>query len=390
MQDGVTDRLDFPGMGEKKGLGVLGINHKTAGLALREKVALAAANLTGEKAIFLGFPTVLLSTCNRTEIYFSGEDLALVYSQLLGFLRRSIDGESEDRVDIEKDARVGLLAGVKGVYRSSDRKGAGDFRCFEAAQKPVLESFPVYAYFGVDCFAHLCRVTAGLDSAIFGETEIQRQVKLAYRSAKCLSSSLHYAFQKALHVSKKIRASMQIECSSTLYNMLWQLASWENKRILLVGYSAINRGLISYLEHKGVLNLTLCSRSSGMERIHVVGREILDRWQEYDIIVCASTSQDYLIRGNGQAHHVIFDLSVPRGVDPDTRARIYNIEELGEYAAQHAVEIRKSDVEEILWEHVSRLQTHLTHTGVFMGCFKAADKSHQAKWKVLLDFDCGW
>src|SRR3989344_2140747 len=130
MQDGVTDRLDFPGMGEKKGLGVLGINHKTAGLALREKVALAAANLTGEKAIFLGFPTVLLSTCNRTEIYFSGEDLALVYSQLLGFLRRSIEGESKDGVDLERDEGWGFLAGVKGVYSSSNKRGGGNFGPF--------------------------------------------------------------------------------------------------------------------------------------------------------------------------------------------------------------------------------------------------------------------
>ncbi len=101
-------------------VGVIGINYKTADLSLRETFARISERISGERALFLNHPTVLLSTCNRTEIYFSGEDLAEVHSDLLSFFRPYLNEPFEH-----------LL----------------------------------YAYFGIDCFSHLSRVTSGLDSA---------------------------------------------------------------------------------------------------------------------------------------------------------------------------------------------------------------------------------
>ena len=71
----------------------------------------------------------------------------------------------------------------------------------------------LYSYFGVDCFSHLTRVTLGLDSAIIGETEIQGQVKLAYENTSdyhALPEALHFLFQKALGISKKLRSELQL------------------------------------------------------------------------------------------------------------------------------------------------------------------------------------
>ncbi len=144
----------------------------------------------------------------------------------------------------------------------------------------------------------------------------------------------------------------------TLYNTLWQFAHWKNRKILLVGYSEINRGLISYLEHKGVNNLTLCTRDPTkvhVEQVHVVGRDVLRNWQHYDVIVCASKSDDYLISGNGNEDHVIFDLSVPRGVDPQTGARVYNIEELNQRIEQKRSMVHLEASEDFIWENVVRL-----------------------------------
>src|SRR5690554_1094898 len=117
-------------------VGVLGVNHKTANLPLREAIARAVVNL---KSIFLPLQIVILSTCNRTEIYFSAEDLTEGHSHLLSFLRKAID-------------------------------------------VPFEQAF--YSFFGMDCFFHLCRVAAGLDSAIFAESEIQRQVRVAYSTSE--------------------------------------------------------------------------------------------------------------------------------------------------------------------------------------------------------------
>jgi len=286
-------------------IGVLGINFKTADLQVREAVARAALTLSGERAIFFPHPIVVLSTCNRTEIYFSGEDLARVHSDLLAHLRAQIGEPFEHRL---------------------------------------------YSYFGIDCFAHLCSVTAGLDSAMIAETEIQRQVKMAYTAARHLPSCLHYAFQKALKVGKCVRNQLDPRGLPTLYGMLWRLAEWQQKRILLVGYSEINRGFISFLMHKGVRDISLCTRSAPqLEGIRICGRSELDYWQNYDVIVCASTANGYLITGQSDRSHTIFDLSVPRNVDPAVGAKLYNIDQLT--LPKEAPECGKA----LVWEEVVKL-----------------------------------
>lgn len=291
-------------------VGVLGINFKTADLGLREGIARGAQSLGGERALFFAHPAVLLSTCNRTEIYFSADDLAAAHSDLLAFLRNLVDVPFEHRL---------------------------------------------YSYFGIDCFAHLCRVAAGLDSAIVAETEIQRQVRVAYSQARQLPSCLHYIFQKALKVGKVIRNHHGLERGGpTLYGTLWQMAEWKNKRILLVGYSEINRGFASFLMHKGIEGFSLCTRnpaSVDLEGVHIYDRTILARWQEYDLLVCASQANHFLITGLGDARHCIFDLSVPRNVDPAVgrTATLYNIDQLRRDG------VRLEQCEALLLENVVRL-----------------------------------
>lgn len=295
-------------------IGILGINYKTADLGLREAIARGAESLSGEKALFFPYPTVLLSTCNRTEIYFSAEDLALAHSCLLAHLRAQIVEPFEHRL---------------------------------------------YSYFAIDCFVHLCRVTAGLDSAILAETEIQRQVKVAYSKGRNLPSCLHYVFQKALKVSKEVRNQMDLRRGGpTLYGTLWQLAKWRKEKILLVGYSEINRGLISFLIHKGVENMTLCTRNPdqvAIEGVQIVGRNILARWQEYDVIVCASKADNYLIHGRGEKKHIIFDLSVPRNVDPKVEALVYNIEQVNQLIEQKRSLQTVDLCDDYIWENVLKL-----------------------------------
>jgi glutamyl-tRNA reductase len=284
-------------------VGVLGINFKTAELAIREAIARVAATLSGERALFFPHPILVLSTCNRTEIYFSGFDLAVVHSELLSYFRKHLEESFEQRL---------------------------------------------YSYFGVDCFAHLCHVVTGLDSALVGETEIQGQVKLAYTRALALPSALHYLFQKALKIGKQVRGHLGQRTS--LYTALWRRTEWRGKRILLIGYSEINRGLISFLAHKGISEITLCTRAVDLVYPNVVGREELKHWQSYDIVVAASSSDDYLIRGEG-ASQMIFDLSVPRNVDPEVgkTTTLYNIDELTH------LEPVEGEFSDLIWENVIKL-----------------------------------
>ena len=108
----------------------------------------------------------MLSTCHRTEIYFSALNLAEAHSEILQVLRREI-----------------ALA-------------------FE---------HELYSYFGFDCFLHLGYVVSGLDSVIIAESEIQRQVKVAYEEVQWyypLPSCLHFLFQKSLKIGKEKRGNI--------------------------------------------------------------------------------------------------------------------------------------------------------------------------------------
>jgi glutamyl-tRNA reductase len=308
-------------------VGVIGVNFKTAELLLREAIAKSALSLSGERGLFFPHPTVLLSTCNRTEIYFHALDLAQAQSDLLSLLRRQVEGPFE--------------------------------HC-------------LYSYFGLDCFAHLCRVTAGLDSAILAETEIQGQVKTAYAQASaCLAlpSALHYLFQKALKVAKSVRSHLALERGApSLFGTLWHLAEQDlgplqEKQILLVGYSEIHRGLASFLMHKGIEKLTFCTRyPETVQSWRTCGRDELSNWNRYDLISCASRSDGFLVRGLSQGRHVIFDLSVPRNVDPQVgtgAVRLYNIEQIGQLIEQKKCVLSGGleRLEECLWENV----VHLAH-----------------------------
>jgi glutamyl-tRNA reductase len=277
-------------------VGVLGLNFKTASLELREKISRIASKMEEEEKLMQTYAIIPLSTCNRTEIYFSYPDLDQAKQKLLEF--------------------------------------------FESHTEEMLEE-SIYTYFGIDAFTHLCTVTAGLDSAILAETEIQRQVKIAYtRTAQKikLPSISHFFFQKALHIAKLARNKIAIEKGApTLYGTIWKMA--EEKLgdltkipILLIGYSEINRGFISFLFRKKITNFTLITQNPFQPQLShgkIYGRDFLPNWRSFPLILCATKADRYLITGDGTSSQLIFDLSVPRIVKPTIQhVELWNMERL--------------------------------------------------------------
>lgn len=277
-------------------IGVIGVNHKLADVQLRELLAKSSyKHFLPCSKTFACLYCVLLSTCNRTEIYFySSEELADTHAHILHAIRTDI-----------------------GAACDFDQK--------------------FYTFFGSDCFQHLCRVTAGLDSAILLETDIQNQVKEAYARAKenChLPSELHFLFQKALAIAKKVRSSLSIQggmpsLEGAVFNSGMQL--FKNSRelnILFVGASAINRKLITFFKNRGLHLLTLCNRTietaeslASMFSLNTMSWDQLHRWSEYDWILFGTKASDHLINYNSASaspsdQKLIHDLSVPRNVDP--------------------------------------------------------------------------
>ncbi len=288
-------------------IGVLGISHKSAPLAFREQVAqVCSAYQEPDK--------VTLSTCNRTEIYFSHSNLADVQSQLFAELKRRLN------------------------------------HSFEHA---------FYTFFGEECFYHLLCVACGLDSALFLETGILGQVRLSYEAARAqgaLSSPIHYFFQKALKLAKEARSRFPL-FQSTLHleGMIFQLVDsmlGENPSLLMVGNSDINRKIIHYFYRRKKGRITLVSRDLQTAYpfawdygLTLKGREELAQACLYDGIISAtqmSSAEGYLISSCPLDHCIklMIDLSVPRSINPDVGQHLplINMEQMGElFAKAHTV-----------------------------------------------------
>lgn len=274
-------------------VGVIGINHKLANVKLRELLARAC-----QRRFVPGYSThgdhifVLLSTCNRTEVYFSSDDVANTHTYLLNILRNEIEDDFDQKV---------------------------------------------YSYFGPDCFLHLSRVTAGLDSAIIAETEIQGQVKAAYENTIAhlkLPSELHYLFQKALSIGKKVRSDLfmgrvmpELE-HAILQTGLHFFKNNELMKILFIGASDINQKIITFLKNKNICDITLCNRShpkalevAETHQINVLDWTNFSNWKNFNWIIFGTKSSEYLIskkdfHNSSIDQKLIIDLCVPRNVDP--------------------------------------------------------------------------
>lgn len=291
-------------------VGVVGINHKLAELTLREQLAKTCQKHFGFSDLILNEQFVVLSTCNRTEVYFSAEDLAATHIYLLSILRKDVDEEFDHKL---------------------------------------------YSYFGLDCFIHLVKVTSGLDSAIIAETEIQGQVKTAYEMTierGSLPSELHFLFQKSLGIAKKIRTEMHLgRGKPELEDAIMQAGreffnqSLEPK-ILFIGASAINQKILKFLKSRQFNQVTLCNRSDtqGQEvakshGVNWLNWDGLRTWSNYDWIILGTKSPNYLIKSDEiknrmVSHKLIIDLSVPRNVDPvigqNDKITLLNIDQINQ------------------------------------------------------------
>lgn len=281
-------------------IGVCGLNHLSSSVEFRERVAKRCARVR--------FPGVILSTCNRTEVYFYAKDLA---------------GCHEDILEMLQD-------------------GGGNYEHL------------LYSYFGEECFVHLARVVSGLDSAIVGETEILGQVKRAYENSGRMCHELHYLFQKCFKIGKEMRTQFHMPAwSLTLHHLIDKLS--QGKKMLMIGNSQINRRMHPYLSKR--YDITWISKGWEDSMQH------LESWADFDLVVSATRASHYLIDSalHATSQTTLFDLSVPRNINPELKGHplcaLYNIDELTQTLQNqpHNPEIPLAEV--LLREKVHRATT---------------------------------
>ncbi|PYU84075.1 MAG: glutamyl-tRNA reductase [Acidobacteria bacterium] len=290
-------------------LAVIGISHRTANLALRERVAFRveqACEATDQlRARGVLKEAVILSTCNRTEVYGVARE-------------RSGDILQAMEMFVASYHRLAPAEMGSAVYRHSDR----------------------------DLVRHLYRVAAGLDSLLLGESEILGQVREAYRVAMDYGSTgrvLNRLFQSALEVGKRIRTETQIGSRpmSVAFAGVKQaealLSGLENQRIMIVGAGATSEQVVKHLCARGVPQLRILNRTTEHARTLVAryGGEALP-WEKLpevldwpDLIVTSVSSPEPILTrahleaastARGNRPIVIMDLGVPRNVDPAVKS----------------------------------------------------------------------
>lgn len=267
--------------------GIIGINFKSAELSLREQISRVFERLYGIQSVGrYRHSCILLSTCNRCELYFYDPDPAQLHATIL------------------KEIRLALQS---------------DF------------DHALYSFFDQECLAHLSKVAAGFDSAFVFESEIQAQVKCAYRRAsqKPLPYELHYLFQKSLHNSKLLRTSLSNgENVPALPSVVARkVLGHMPERVLFVGNSQIGCSCISALKRRGFTKVDVISRhgqESNWNQLHT--------WPAYDVVVATSKTQEaLLVKGHyydRAAVQTIYDLGMPRCAASDLPLPVIDIDML--------------------------------------------------------------
>ena len=285
---------------------VIGLNHKTSALDIREKLSFSTDDAICFMKHLLSVKNieglVLLSTCNRLEIYYQSQECRDARPCVSTFLHEEIENE--------------CLA-------------------FKNINFPV--SF--YHYKSDDCARHLFEVAAGLDSMILGEYQIMGQVKDAFRLSnqnECSSSVLNRLFHKAFEAGKKIRSTSQETSLSAAAASVELVSDFfsekEHLNVLIFGAGQMAEILIDTLIKKGFKNIGIYNRS--LERaekltqkfnIQTCSQEMLaSNILEVDIIFVATSALSPILNASMLSKNlksiICFDLSVPRNIDPSVES----------------------------------------------------------------------
>jgi glutamyl-tRNA reductase len=309
----------------------LGLNHQTAPLDVREQVAFNPDTLGHALRDLLARPRVkeaaILSTCNRTEVYFHGVDPPPVVRWLEDFHR------------VPKDS---------------------------------LSPY-VYALPREQAVTHAFRVASGLDSMVLGEPQILGQMKQAVRyaeSAGSLGLVLNRLFQRTFAVAKDVRTQTDIGSASiSMAAAAVKLAerifpSIAEQRLLLIGAGEMIELTATHFAAKHPKSVTIANRtlergSQLAERFRaeaITLNEMPERLQEFDIVVTCTASQlpilgkgllERVVKARRHAPIFIVDLAVPRDVEPEATDMddvfLYTVDDLANIIKDN-LQIRKEAV----------------------------------------------
>jgi glutamyl-tRNA reductase len=309
----------------------LGLNHRTAPLDLREKLAIEveelplSLNQLGQRV----GQAVVLSTCNRLEVYSLEQDDAGLAASLTEFLS-----------------------------------------AYSGMAPEELEPF-LYQRQGEECVRHLFQVASGLDSMIVGESQILGQVRTAFSVASQeghMRGPLSRLFHQALRVGRRVQRETQIGRHSRSVSQAavrlarGLLGDLAQKRVLVIGAGDAGQLVARALSYAGVREMVVVNRT--LWRAEDLARDLGGAAAPFDQLPLELESADVVISSTGSPGHVLdkatvqeamagrsgrpallIDIAVPRDIDPRVKeldgVQLYDIDSLELVAEAEPEELRQ-------------------------------------------------
>ncbi|MBE6427434.1 MAG: glutamyl-tRNA reductase [Planctomycetaceae bacterium] len=328
---------------------VLGCRYCESDVSTREKLAFSESQVREALAIlrnrYPNLEAVILSTCNRVEIYAAREFSPAERARLENPVFSEItSGEELDSFPLNTEAGLDILL-----------KFWSEFK--KIPLEKVKES--VFCRTGVEAVRHLFMVSSSLDSMIVGEAQIGGQVQAAYQVAvecETVGPLLHAAFQRAGNISKKVTAETAIHqyrtsvpsvAVSCFAKQIFE--HFESKRTLVIGAGKMAEETLLYLREEGVQKITIVNRS--IEKARKMAEQFsgtVCSWEELDE---ALVEADLIVSITGAMEPIVtlerfrkleirrqfrplfvLDLAVPRDFDPKLAALenvyLYSVDDL--------------------------------------------------------------
>ncbi len=326
-------------------LALIGVNHKTAPIELRERIAISREDLPETTRALAAVPGVaecmIVSTCNRVEIL------------------AALDGQPAD------------LPGFLHRYFGLD---------------PALLAPHIYQHHGQDAVRHLFRVAASLDSMVVGEPQILGQVKEAFtvaRASGTVGAHLEHLLQSAFAAAKRVRTETEIGSNSvSIASVAVELArkifgSLNGRTVFLVGAGKMSELAARHLVQQGAGTILVTNRTQ--ERARLLAEPFKGRVIPFEQLYEAASEADIVISSTGAPHPIFrrehgqafmhrrrnrpmffIDIAVPRDVDPAVNQLegifVYDIDDLQAVAASHMAERSRQagDAEALIAAEVAR------------------------------------
>ena len=354
---------------------VLGLNHKTVPVDIREQFAISEesaksglCHLDEQEGID---EAVILSTCNRTEIYAVLKDKS--YKKDLEQFFLALSGNSE----------------AKAEY--------------------------FFYYEGEACIRHLFEVASGLDSMVTGESQILNQIKTAYTMAfseKATKTILNTLFHRAITTGKRVRTETRISYSAVSVSYAAVklaekiLSGLENHTAMVFGAGEAAELLVKNLQGKGLKKVIVTNRH--LEKAEELAKKIhgdtvpfsgaLTHADDVDIIITATGASQYIVKAwdvrnlmmrRNARPLVAIDIAVPCDIEPEVgnihNITLYNIDHLQEVVADN-IRFREEEAKRaqvIVEEEIQSIEDRFKYLSTRPVMVSLSDKAEEIRKREL-------